>query len=180
MTFTAVVTGHGNDMGLRVMLGNIRYQTRPPDETIALVSGLPLDDLREDFQDVRFVRCEDMHDWGHSKRAHGIELATEDWVGFFNDDDSYRDDYLEKMLAQTDDNDVVFCEWNENPACTFALYRSTAGNFIVRTEIARRVGWTSRVYEADGHFIEAVKASGARIAKVQDLLYFHNVQGGAA
>lgn len=180
MKFTAIIISHANETGLRSILGTVRYQTRPPDETIAMVSGLDLDDLREDFQDVTFVRCDDKDDWGHDKRAAGIALASGEWIGFFNDDDSYQHDYLEKMLAAAGKHDVVFCEWNENPNCAFAIYQSTAGNFIVRTQIAKQVGWTSRVYEADGVFIEGLKAAGAGVVKIAERLYFHNVQAPVA
>jgi hypothetical protein len=176
VTFTAVVVSHANEPGLRSILGCLRYQTRPPDETIALCSNTRLPDLREDFPDVTFLAVENQNDWGHEKRATGLAAASCDWVGFFNDDDSYSLDYLERMLAEAAEADAVFCEWNENPGCDFHIYRSTAGNFIVRAALAKKVGWRSRVYEADGHFIEALNAAGARVVKVPELLYHHNAQ----
>lgn len=162
------------------------YQTRPPDETVVLVSGLPqgrVAELREDFPRVRFLAREDRADWGHEKRAEGLTLATKDFLGFFNDDDSYDRDYIEKMLAAVDGYDVAYCAWNTIPNCRFQLCSSTSGNFIVRTALAQTVGYPSlrddegRLrYESDGLFINALAANGAVAPKVDEILYRHNVQ----
>jgi len=116
-----------------------------------------------------------MNDWGHEKRAEGLQMATQDYVGFFNDDDSYDLSYLEKMLS-IPDADAVFCSWNTIPDCTFNGASSTSGNFVVRRELAQRIGYTSRRYEADGDFIEAINASGAAVFRINELLYRHNDQ----
>ena len=173
------MASHANETGLRKMLGNLIYQTRPPDEVIVLVSGVTpaeLNSLKEDFSFVTFLPRESRNDWGHEKRSEGVELASKDWLGFFDDDDSYSRHYLERMFAVSESADVVYCSWNVIPRCQFALASSTSGNFIVRSELAKRVGYMSRAYEADGRFIEALKAEGARVNRVDELLYFHNVQ----
>lgn len=158
------------------MLGNLMYQTRPPDEIIVLVSDPgDLEELKEDFPLVTFHLEENRNDWGHEKRAKGLELANGEWVGFFNDDDSYSEQYLEKMLEDPD-ADVVYCSWNTIPSCDFRLGSSTSGNYIVRTELARRVGYSDRHYEADGTFINALRSTARKIVRVSDLLYHHNFQ----
>lgn len=177
MTFTAVVTSHARPDQLRRLLGNLRYQTRPPDETIVLCSDTPdVMRLREDFPDVKFVERDNLNDWGHAKRAEGLWLANMDWVGFFNDDDSYDLGYVEKMLAATAEADVVYCGWSTYPQCAFRLGSSTSGNFIVRGLVGRAVGWISRRYEADGDFIDALAAATDRIVYVPQVLYTHNRQ----
>ena len=178
MTVTAVVCSHANPDGLRAILGCLRYQSVKPDETIALVSDTPdLARLREEFPDVEFLERPDRADWGHEKRAEGLQRATMEWVGFFNDDDSYTRDYLETMLAAGRAADVVYCGWNEHPDCGFHGCSSTAGNFLVRTRVAQRVGWNGRHYQADAEFIEALNIAGVRIARVDRLLYTHNADG---
>lgn len=178
MTFTAVVVSHANEPGLRRMLGCLRYQTRPPDEVLVFCSDTrDLARLREDFPEATFSEQPDLADWGHDKRATGLAQAGSEWVGFFNDDDDYDRHYIEQMLAEGSAADVVFCEWNENPGCEFRLYQSTAGNFIVRSNLGRAVGWAGRDYEADGRFIEALNSARARVVKVADRLYTHNATG---
>lgn len=179
MSFSAVVVSHANETGLRKMLGNLMYQTRKPDETLVLVSGVPahvLAELAEDFPHATFRACEDRQDWGHEKRSQGLALASKEWVGFFNDDDSYSQQYLEKMLAAGENADAVYCGWNTIRRPDFRLCSSTSGNFIVRTALAKAVGYTSRAYEADGHFIDGLVAAGARPVFVDELLYAHNYQ----
>lgn len=176
-TFTAVVVSHARPDKLRHLLGNLRYQTRPADETIVLCSDTPdVTRLREDFPEAEFLERPPAGDWGHSARAEGLDRAACEWVGFFNDDDSYNRRYLELMLNETANHDVVYCGWNTYPACTFNLGSSTSGNFIVRRELGQQVGWTSRRYEADGDFIEALNTAGGRVARVDEVLYHHNVQ----
>lgn len=173
--FTAIVTSHNNDAGLRRILGNLKYQTRPPDEILVYVSESgDLMRLREDFPQAFFFREPNREDWGHEKRAKGVEMAGEEWLGFFNDDDSYEPDYLEKMLAYPE-ADIVYCNWNGHNA-SLALGSSTSGNFIVRSGFARRIGYKHRAYEADGLFLEDLKRLNPRTQKVSESLYRHNAQ----
>jgi hypothetical protein len=164
------------------MLGNLMYQHTPPDETLVYVSGVPpaeVAELREDFPHARFTQVRNMEDWGHAKRARGLHEAKADVVGFFNDDDEYDDDYTARMLDELQQGaDVVFCNWSYSPAGTrFDLGSSTSGNFLVRTKVAKRVGWAGRGYCADGDFINALKEATDRIVRVDDVLYRHNPGG---
>ena len=137
-------------------------------------------DLREDFPTVSFAVCDDRADWGHDKRAKGVEWATGDYLGFFNHDDEYELDYIEKMLRKAADTgaDAVYCGWTGdfgNPWPSFGLGSSTSGNFIVRTELAQEVGYTERTYEADGHFINALANRAENgIEFVNEVLYHHH------
>lgn len=177
MTFTAIVTAHAQDPSK--ILGNLLYQTRKPDEIIVVMSGDCGDRMRleEQFPWVSFWSAEDKQDWGHDKRAWGLSIASEDVIGFFNADDSYDRRYIELLMDAIEDGaDVAYCSWNTIPRCSFASGSSTSGNFIVRTELARRAGYRDRHYEADGTFIEALRGLASRVDRVDDLLYFHNVQ----
>ncbi len=177
MTFTAIVTAHDQDP--RKILGNLRYQTRKPDEVFLIWSGDCGDmaRLREDFPEILTIETPDMQDWGHAKRALGLHAAHKDAIGFFNADDSYSLEYVEKMMAEVEAGaDAVYCSWNTIPRCTFASGSSTSGNFIVRTGLARAVGYRDRHYEADGTFIDRIRSNATHVARVDDLLYFHNHQ----
>ena len=178
MTFTAIVTAHAQDPSK--ILGNLMYQTRKPDETILLYSNITRTEMlriARDFPHVLIVEQQNENDWGHAKRAQGVDLARCDALGFFNADDSYELTYIEKMMAEIEDGaDAVYCSWNTIPNCIFALGSSTSGNFVVRTGLARAVGYPDRHYEADGTFINAIGAHATHIARVDDLLYHHNVQ----
>lgn len=182
MTFTAIVTAHDQDPSK--ILGNLLYQTRKPDYVIVLYSDtdsvliFKLErDLDGKFDSICFLPRENREDWGHEKRAEGLEYAKGDAVGFFNADDSYELTYVEKMMAEIEAGaDAVYCSWSGIPDCTFNSCSSTSGNFIVRTGLARAVGYTQRDYCADGAFINAIRDNATHVARVDDLLYWHNAQ----
>lgn len=181
MTFTAIVVSHANEPGLRTMLGNLRYQTRPADEVIVYACCVSLMRLREEFPEARFFETDHRGDWGHADRAAGLVAAAGDYVGFFNSDDSYNLGFVDVMMCEAEERhaDVVFCGWNTYPDCEFRLGSSTSGNFIVSRDLALTVGYPdTAVYENDGHFIDAVAAAAENIvrASVPGILYHHNKQ----
>lgn len=159
------------------MLGNLMYQTAKPSRILCLHSGYDhatVSRMREEFPAVEFVERPNLVDWGHDKRAHGLGLASEDFVGWFNDDDRYADNYLEEMLRLGVNADVVYCAWDLIPHCGFGAGASTSGNFIVRTQLGKEVGYEGRTYAADGEFIDLLAQKARRIVKHPEILYFWN------
>ena len=148
-------------------------QTRPPDEIIVLASDTPCEIARKMYTGATFYAEPNLNDWGHDKRAKGLDLATSDYTGWFNHDDSYDKTYIEKMMAN-EDSDVVFCGWSKSSAPNFSAGGSTSGNYIVKTSYARTVGYKDRHYEADGTFIDGLAGQGGKITRVEEVLYFHN------
>lgn len=182
MRFTAVVVSHANEAGLRAILGNLLYQTRKPDEVLVYASETPgllrvFEDFDGKFETLAVFDEPNLEDWGHDKRAKGVWDASGDYLGFFNDDDDYANDYLDKMLAAAEQEqaEIVYCRWNGQD-CALALGSSTSGNFIVSGALARNVGYRHRHYEADGQFLEDLKAWDPVVAKVEESLYTHNAR----
>ncbi len=175
-TFTAVVTAHKDEAGLRRVLGDLlAWQVRKPDEIIALASEINLTSLRHEFPSVIFHEEPNKEDWGHDKRAKGLDLATSDYVGWFNHDDSYNPDYISEMMRHAEDgNDVVYCGWSKNANPQFAHSSSTSGNFIVQIDKGRAAGYADRHYEADGTFINRIVEKAKSIAFCNRVLYYHN------
>ena len=174
-TFTAVVTAHADRENLVRALRLLQRQTKIPDEIIALCSKIDLGGLQEDFPEVRFTEEPDLSDWGHDKRAKGLDLATSEYIAWINHDDSYENQFVEKMMASADVGaDVVYCGWSKNSNPTFAGTISTSGNFVARTSYAREAGYTDRHYEADATFIDRLAKLGGKIEFVPEVLYHHN------
>ena len=148
-------------------------QSRTPDEIIVLASDTPCEIARKLYTGASFYAEPNLNDWGHDKRAKGLDLATSDYTGWFNHDDSYDKTYIEKMMAQ-EGSDVVFCGWNKLDTPKFRSGSSTSGNYIVKTSYARSVGYKDRHYEADGTFINGLAGHGGKITRVAEVLYFHN------
>ena len=148
-------------------------QSRKPDEIIVLASDIDLEEARKRYTGVTFYAEPNLNDWGHDKRAKGLDLATSDYTGWFNHDDSYDKTYIEKMMAN-ESSDLVFCGWNKSSTPNFSAGSSTSGNYIVKTSYARNVGYQDRHYEADGTFINGLAGQGGKITRVEEVLYFHN------
>ena len=118
-------------------------------------------------------------DWGHEKRAMGVIAAKGDFLGFFNDDDKYSKEYLSTMIRNIIDHDLAYCRFRSHlfggreVDSVPKIGAITSGNFIVRTSLAKQVGYNHRMYEADGKFIEDVMATNPRHKKVNECLYDH-------
>lgn len=173
MTITAVVLSHGNDEAVDTMVKSLREQTKPPDEIILIVCC-----IEGGAQGVDIMLF-DKHreDWGHTKCAVGLQLATMDYVGFFSSDDGYEPTYLEKLSKQN--ADIVACGFRshlvgEVNTPTPHVGAITRGCFLVEREFAQKIGYNSRGYSADGQFIIDLVNAGASFAAVPEVLHYHN------
>lgn len=180
-TFTAVVIAHDSSPG--PIVRDLLAQTRPPDEILVFISVHKHAMRLTGFDGpVQVILVANKNDWGHQKRAMGLDIATGDFIGWFNHDDSYEPTYLQALLgaAEAEDADVAFCNWshggrgnNIRQNTEFRGGDSTSGNWIGRTSLIREVGYVFRDYSADAHLIDAVKPK-AKIVKVEAALYHHN------
>jgi hypothetical protein len=174
-SITVVVTAHADSANLVRTLDSLGKQTQKPDEIIALCSEINLEGIWQQFPWVRFYREPNLDDWGHDKRAKGLDLATSEYVTWFNHDDSYDEDFILKMMeAASIGADVVYCGWNKNSTPNFSAGSSTSGNYIAKTAYARSAGYTDRHYDADGTFIGRLAALGGKVEFLPKVLYFHN------
>lgn len=175
-TFTAVVIAHADRENLVRVLGSLEKQTRKADETIALCSDIDIDGLQENFPSVKFHIEPDRSDWGHEKRAKGLDLATSEYIAWFNHDDTYHKTFIERMMVPADAGaSVVYCGWSKNAYPFFGKYQCTSGNFIANVRYARTAGYHDRHYEADATFIDELAKLGGKIDFVSEVLYHHNI-----
>ena len=150
-------------------------QSRKPDEIIVLASDINLDEARKRYVGVAFYAEPNLSDWGHDKRSKGLDLATSDYTGWFNHDDSYDPHYIAEMMWEAElGADVVYCGWSRSQHPKFRGYSSTSGNYIVKTNVARKAGYTDRHYEADATFIDKIVNQSPSIKFINKVLYFHN------
>lgn len=157
------------------MLNALLSQSRKPDEVIVLASDIDLEGIRKKHTGITFYAEPNLSDWGHAKRSKGLALATSDYIGWFNHDDSYDPHYIAEMMWQAElGNDVVYCGWSKDSSPQFRSARSTSGNYIVKVDVARKAGYTDRHYEADGTFIDRIAAATQSIKFLPGTLYYHN------
>ena len=174
-TFTAIVTAHADEAGMARAVDALLAQSRRPDEIIVLASDIDCSVARKRYTGVTFYQEPNLNDWGHDKRAKGLDLATSDYAGWFNHDDSYDPHYIAEMMWQAElGHDVVYCGWSKAATPQFRHSSSTSGNYIAKVEVARRAGYTDRHYEADGTFINRIAEATNSIKFLPGTLYFHN------
>lgn len=179
MSLTAIVTAHRESP--HSILRCLAAQTVPPKQVLVGISEVPIlvEVPSAPFSTV-LVHSPDEKDFGYRKRNRLIDIAVGDFTGFFCHDDSYDGDYIEKMLDAADKTraDVVYCSWNDIPNCTFNACSSTLGNFIVRTSLLQEVGgFPEHENEGlrDAALIEKLRSVVSSIARVNVMLYYHNV-----
>lgn len=184
-TLTAIVAA--NEQSPFVILDNLANQTVSPSQVLVGVSRYPLPWVVPPFPFAfTVVEFPYQPDFGYGKRNALLALAEGDYVGFFNSDDSYDGDYIEKMLdaAETMRADAVYCDWDgpgSVPRCEFQPCSSTLGNFIVRRSLLEQIGGFPHYapYNNEGfrdaRLIEEIRRQGERVAKIGISLYHHNV-----
>lgn len=174
MTVTAVVVCHEDKKQLLNMIRQLKEQTQPPEQIIAIACCTDIDDLGVDIA----LPDEHQGDWGHKGRETGLKHATEDRIGFFNCDDEYEPDFIEKLCAHGED--LVFCDFKTHAIggrvieSHPSLGAITSGNFLVNRKLAQEVGWNHRDYLGDGKFILDITATGCTWLRIPEVLYLHN------
>lgn len=136
-------------------------------------------------------------DYGHSLRAIGIERADTEFLLITNDDNYYVPEFLRLMFEEIHAKhlDMLLCDMvhshlkvaagNMSYTADQYGYFPTAprkfmvdiGCFIVRTELARRVGFRDKSFVGDGTFVEDIlEACGdsIRVGKLDKVLFVHN------
>ena len=121
-SITVVVIAHADSENLVRILELLGKQTQKPDEIIALCSEIDLEGVWQQFPWVRFYEEPNLNDWGHNKRAKGLDLATSEYIAWFNHDDSYDQTFIQEMMESASGGaDVLYCGWNKNHNPSFAL-----------------------------------------------------------
>jgi hypothetical protein len=178
VTVAIVTVSHATP--LEPILQQISEQTHRDVLPLVHACCTPLDQLT----DVTVTAEPHAGDWGHEARAHGLTQAAElecEWVTFWNADDHYEPTFIAALIdaAEHTGADLAACDFTSHlfrgrRVRTAPLVGSiTSGNFIARTQLAARVGWNHRHYEADGQFIRDLITAGATFTRVPDVLYHH-------
>ena len=146
---------------------------------------------KAEFPDrLSFVFSDKRHnDYGHSLRDLGIKLADSDYLLITNDDNYYCPRFLEFMFVaiERDDLDLVLCNMVHSydihgiPSYNVLVTQPKRlfvdiGCFIVRTAIAKQVGFRDKSHDGDATFVEdlPVAKPDIKIGKVDKVLFVHN------
>jgi hypothetical protein len=122
--------------------------------------------------------------WGHNLRKLGLSLVETKYLNFQNCDNQLFPPFLEGLLSvcERSESDVAICNFVHSHQeygaffSTFSISQCDIANFIIKTEIAKEIGFNHVEFAADGKFIEEVKSarSNLKVVKHQSVLMVHN------
>lgn len=178
---------------LVTVLGSLHAQSNP-NWTAHIVADCPPDDVVQEikkvitfFNDPRFrlsILDKRYQDWGHTPRQYGLDTATEEWVCMSGEDNYYVPVFVEKMLDAGVNHHFVYCDMVHNwsnqeyiPIKSTLQYGTIdIGNFMTKTNMAKRIKLKTEFEHADWLFIEEFrrKFEHAKVKKVAGVLYVHN------
>jgi glycosyltransferase involved in cell wall biosynthesis len=172
-----------------VLLGSLLHQTFRDWECILVHDGPSKDYERwiVAINDPRiWLACTEARrgNWGHHLRQLGLDAmcAESEFCCVTNADNYYLPCFCGDMIQAAGDKDGSYCDmlhshhkWRLMKS-VLACSQIDCGNFVVRSRIAREVGWKSLAFAADWTFIDGcLKASSPdRFVKVDRCLFVHN------
>lgn len=122
----------------------------------------------------------------HAGRAAGIEAATGDWIVLTNSDNYYVNGFVDSLTKAITPNlglvywDLIsnLWQWTGLDGTRLERWHVDLGCVAVRTEIAKRVGFPWRHYDADWDYIERCASTafefGLKSKKISQTLCVHN------
>jgi glycosyltransferase involved in cell wall biosynthesis len=133
------------------------------------------------------------NDFGHSLRHEGIRHSTGDYLLLTNGDNYYVPRFIElvtEAIIQDPSVDVVFFDMvhsHDNPGgrgyppysyfkTSFERYSIDIGAFVVRSSLARQVGFRDKSFAGDATYAEDIlrAAKTPVIRKLDRVLFVHN------
>lgn len=160
----------------------------PDPEARAIVEPLIANDYRFSWDESpERANC-----WGHNLRVIGLEATTTPYWGTQNADNYLMPAFVETILGAMVGEPYTVCIYpcvhnypnvNGRPGPPWQVLlvslrrnRCDAGTIVVRTELARKVGWRSLDANSDGDFVDDVRRSlpAPRIRQLEEILVVHN------
>lgn len=172
---SCVLLGHENKEKLFQLYLDLQKQTHPPDELILCACCMDICDLSAT------IRLTDDHinDTGQRFCDWGLRLSNSDYTFFASSDDSYDPEFIEKMLDVEGSPDLILAGFRSHLVGEVVESepvegRVTRGSFLVKTSKGKKVGYNSREYSGDYHFVRDMIDAGATWAQVPEILHYHN------
>lgn len=157
---------------------------------LLLIHDSPSEDLEKllfKYQEsrARYMHTEErFNDYGHTLRQVGLDNLPydSDFVCITNGDNYVAPQFIQMMIEPMLKNPAImatYCDFVNNLYFTqsrLELGWTNTGNVVVRTAVAKSVGWKSKVFAADFLYVNDVmnKVGAQNIVKVNRTLFFHN------
>lgn len=187
-----IVVAYQRPVRLRIMIDCFLVQTNPNWEMYVIHDGPAPDDIRrvmEDRVDPRihfFESPERRGKYGHPNRREMLETiptAVNDYILITNDDNYYIPRFVDFVLSAKNAGIVYYdCLHNyydyDVLKCRLRVNYIDMGALCVRADVAKKVGFTSDEYHADGIYAEACAAfcgkHGLNIHYIPKPIFTHN------
>jgi GT2 family glycosyltransferase len=179
---------------IKLLISSFIVQTNPAWKMYIIHDGPTPEEITNiitEFHDDRLILCESKTrkgKWGHPNRKmmlDKIPCEPDDPILLTNDDNFYVRTFVDKMLTgMTKSVGMVYCDMLTNYydydiiRCIPKVNSIDMGAFVVRADIAKKVGFNSVKFQADGEYCEEVvkccKENNYRVLKIEKILFIHN------
>jgi len=130
---------------------------------------------------IKWLCSRDRHnDWGHTLRKYGLNhIGNSKYVLITNGDNYYTPVFIQEMCLDTS-KDFIMCDFVHNQLDyavrigKLGMGSIDVGSFVVRTDMAKKVGWTDTKHSADWTYAYAVSQHCKRFKEVRKVLFVHN------
>jgi len=201
-SLTAIVTSFNRPEELKVCLGSLCNQRKSSNRDESLYATIivtdntasPLNHIIENIcydYDVKYVYTNTTDCYTAAEMV--IDHVTTDFICFPSDDNYYVPEFAYRMLkyADTYGCDFVYCDMLYDPRyygswtgkytvvdCKPKVNYIDKGGFIIRKQLFESLGgFPNKPHNprsaADGQLAELVVKCGAKVGKVQEILFFH-------
>lgn len=198
-----VVSTYNQRNELPCLLYSLACQTRKDFRVLVFHDGIDVNNQQEEVMSIakktelKLLWFNTLHryaDWGHSLRKLALEQYVENpFVLFTNGDNYYMPKMVEWSIGMMENQIGVLyfdCVHSHNhpintPLGEYGYFKSEfrpcgcdIGAMIIRTDIAKAVGWNHTNRDADAEFIREIleyqKTNDFKIVKVDKVLFVHN------
>ncbi len=193
-TLQIITVAYQRPKEIKLLISSFIVQTNPAWKMYIIHDGptpKEITDIVTEFHDDRLILCESKvrkGKWGHPNRKmmlDKIPCEPDDPILLTNDDNFYVRTFVDKMLTvMTKAVGMVYCDMMTNyydydvVHCVPKVNRIDMGAFVVRADIAKKVGFNSVKFQADGEYCEEVvkccKENNYRVLHIDKILFVHN------
>jgi glycosyltransferase involved in cell wall biosynthesis len=113
---------------------------------------------------------------GGAQRNLGIESATTELVAFLDDDDTITPDYVDALIAEAKDNDIVIFHMLYSTGCLLpsdkAIFWGNVGiSFSIKRSIFPNIKFREEGRSVDFYLLESARVAGLKIVISDKITY---------
>ena len=189
-----IAVTYGQTEILKCFINSIKSQTNS-NWRLYLIHDGKNEELRIDLEsngylteNITFIEYpERTMNYGHLLRKWGLEnLVTSEYVLITNGDNYYTPNMVEEVLTNNTDLIYFDCihshdnELNHNKStygymdCKLIISNIDMGCVVVRSELAKSIGFNSVSYSADWDYFNEILLTNPSIKKINKVLFVHN------